>query len=169
MLSDHGQTQGATFEQRTGHTLAELVAELCGARVASGDADAEKGRTESTAWLRQARNPDDSKEDEVADVPVVLGSGSLALISIPGEPRRRLTREEIDARYPKLIAGLVAHPEIGFVLVRQASGSSVVLGPTGSLDLATGEVIGDDPLAAVRTAGARAGRRGRRLQPPSPT
>jgi uncharacterized membrane protein YvlD (DUF360 family) len=145
VLSDHGQTQGATFEQRTGHTLAELVAELCGA-AASGDADAEKGRTESTAWLRQARNPDDSQEDEVADVPVVLGSGSLALISIPGEPRRRLTREEIDARYPKLIAGLVAHPEIGFVLVRQASGSSVVLGPTGSLDLATREVSGDDPL-----------------------
>ena len=30
VLSDHGQTQGATFEQRTGLTLAELVAELCG-------------------------------------------------------------------------------------------------------------------------------------------
>jgi uncharacterized membrane protein YvlD (DUF360 family) len=145
VLSDHGQTQGATFEQRTGHTLAELVAELCGA-AASGDADAEKGRTESTAWLRQARNPDDSQEDEVADVPVVLGSGSLALISIPGEPRRRLTRDEIDARYPKLIDGLVAHPEIGFVLVRQASGSSVVLGASGSLDLASGDITGGDPL-----------------------
>ena len=32
VLSDHGQTQGATFEQRTGQTLAELVAELCGRR-----------------------------------------------------------------------------------------------------------------------------------------
>jgi hypothetical protein len=113
VLSDHGQTQGATFEQRTGQTLAELVAELCGVVVASGDADAEKGRTESTAWLRQARNPDDSKEAEVSDVPVVLGSGSLGLISIPGEPNRRLTREEVDARYPRLIDGLASHPEIG--------------------------------------------------------
>ena len=43
VLSDHGQTQGATFEQRTGQTLAELVAELCGA-AASGDADAEAGQ-----------------------------------------------------------------------------------------------------------------------------
>src|SRR4051794_1801246 len=145
VLSDHGQTQGATFEQRTGITLAELVAELCGSTVASGDADAEKGRTESTAWLRQARNPDDSTEDHVTDVPLVLGSGSLGLISIPGEPHR-LTREEIDARYPKLIAGLASNPEIGFVLVRQASGSSIVLGPMGSLDLGSGEVIGDDPL-----------------------
>ena len=146
VLSDHGQTQGATFEQRTGYTLAELVAELCGA-AASGDADAEKGRTESTAWLRQARDPDDSQEAVVADVPVVLGSGSLALISIPGEPRRRLTREEIDDRYPRLIDGLTAHPEIGFVLVRQAGGSSVVLGAHGGVDLGTGKVTGDDPLA----------------------
>jgi len=146
VLSDHGQTQGATFEQRTGVTLAEFVADLCDSTVESGDADAEKGRTESTAWLRQARNPDDSKEEQVSDVPVVLGSGSLALISIPGASHR-LTREEIDSRYPKLIAGLTSHPEIGFVLVRQASGSSIVLGPAGSLDLGSGEVVGDDPLA----------------------
>jgi hypothetical protein len=147
VLSDHGQTQGATFEQRTGQTLADFVAELCGGTVASGDADAEKGRTESTAWLRQARSPDDSEEKVVADVPVVLGSGSLALISIPGEPFRRLTRDEIDARYPRLIDGLVTHPEIGFVLVHEASGTSSVLGGAGTLDLATGRVTGQDPLA----------------------
>ena len=100
VLSDHGQTQGATFEQRTGQTLAELVAELCGA-AASGDADAEEGRTESTAWLRQARHPEDSTDaGRHATCPIVLGSGSLGLISIPGDPRR-LTREEIDARYPR--------------------------------------------------------------------
>ena len=121
VLSDHGQTQGATFAQRTGQTLAELVAELCGS-AASGDTDAEAGRTESTAWLRQARHSDDSAEKVVSAVPIVLGSGSLGLISIPGD-QHRLTREEIDARYPNLIAGLASHPEIGFVLVRQASGS----------------------------------------------
>ena len=32
------------------------------------------------------------------------------------------------------------------MLVRQANGSSVVLGNRGSRDLATGEVIGEDPL-----------------------
>ena len=144
ILSDHGQTQGATFEQRTGHTLADLVGELCG-RAASGDADAEAGNTESSAWLRHARHDEGSTQAVAADVPVVLGSGSLGLISIPGEPRR-LTREEIDARYPRLIPGLAAHPEIGFVLVRQASGSSVVLGNHGVLDLASGEVSGEDPL-----------------------
>ncbi len=145
VLSDHGQTQGATFEQRTGQTLAELVAELCGA-AASGDGDAEAGHTESSAWLRHARHQEGSTEEVPSDVPVVLGSGSLGLISIPGEARR-LTREEIDARYPQLISGLAAHPEIGFVLVRQSTGSSVVLGNSGSVDLATGDVVGEDPLA----------------------
>ena len=144
VLSDHGQTQGATFVQRTGQTLAELVAELCGA-AASGDTDAEAGRTESTAWLRHARHADESTKAVVADVPIVLGSGSLGLISIPGT-QHRLTREEIEARYPRLIVGLATHPEIGFVLVRQASGSSIVLGNRGSRDLTTGEVVGDDPL-----------------------
>ena len=33
------------------------------------------------------------------------------------------------------------------MLVRQSTGSSVVLGNRGSLDLATGEVVGEDPLA----------------------
>jgi uncharacterized membrane protein YvlD (DUF360 family) len=145
VLSDHGQTQGATFEERAGEKLADLVGRLCGGAT-SGDPDADAGRTESTAWLREARHKDSSATAVVADSPIVLASGALALISIPGEPRR-LDRSEIDARYPRLIDGLVSHPEIGFVLVRSADGSSVVLGANGSHDLATGEVTGDDPLA----------------------
>ena len=55
--------------------------------------------------------------------PIVLASGALGLISIPGETaaadprgdRRPLSRRSID--------GLVSHPEIGFVLVRSADGS----------------------------------------------
>ena len=82
VLSDHGQTQGATFEQRTGQTLAEFVAELCGA-AASGDSDAEAGNTESSAWFRHARHDEKKDAKLVADVPIVLGSGSLGLITIP--------------------------------------------------------------------------------------
>src|SRR3954447_8302914 len=151
VLSDHGQTQGSTFRQRCGQTLAELVAALCGEAM-SGDSDAEAGRTESTAWLRQARRSEGMTDKVADDVPVVLGSGSLGLISVPGTDHR-LTREEIDARYPRLIPGLTAHDQIGFVLVRQQNGTSVVLGKHGSLDLATGEVVGDDPLQPF---GARA-------------
>ena len=89
VLSDHGQTQGATFEERTGETLAELVGRLCGA-AASGDPDAEAGRTESTAWLRQARG--DARRAVGrrpalgAGAPIVLASGSLGLVTLPGDP-----------------------------------------------------------------------------------
>jgi uncharacterized membrane protein YvlD (DUF360 family) len=145
VLSDHGQTQGATFVERTGETLAEVVGRLCGG-AASGDPDAEAGKTESTAWLREARNQDSSRTAPVGTTPIVLASGALGLVSIPGETRR-LTREEIDARYPGLIDGLSTHPEVGFVLVRSASGSSQVIGAGGSRDLGTGVVDGNDPLA----------------------
>jgi uncharacterized membrane protein YvlD (DUF360 family) len=147
LLSDHGQTQGATFEERAGETLADLVGRLCGA-AASGDPDAEKGRTESTAWLRQARGDDEELSASVAAAaPIVLASGNLGLITLPGDVRR-LTRDEIDARHPELIPGLVAHPEIGFVLVATSDGGSIVLGSGGSCRLADGSIVGDDPLAS---------------------
>ena len=82
----------------------------------------------------------------------MLGSGSLGLIYLPGDARR-LSREEIDARHPQLIAGLVAHPEIGFVLVRTDAGGSLVLGHDGSHNVTNGEIVGADPLAPF---GARA-------------
>jgi len=145
VLSDHGQTQGATFAERTGETLAELVGRMCGGAT-SGDPDADAGRTESTAWMREARHQDSSRPMVVADRPIVLASGALGLISIPGEPRR-LTCDDIDARFPGLVDRLASHPEIGFVLVRSAAGSSVVLGAEGSRDVDTGVVTGADPLA----------------------
>ncbi|HEY6531994.1 MAG TPA: phage holin family protein [Acidimicrobiales bacterium] len=144
VLSDHGQTQGATFAQRCGETLPQLVARLCGTAT-NGDDDADAGRTESTAWLRQARRRDDRPAPPPSAAPIVLASGSVGLISVPGE-HRRLTRNEIDARFPGLIDGLVGHPEIAFVLVATSTGS-VVLGAGGQRHLVTGEVLGEDPLA----------------------
>jgi uncharacterized membrane protein YvlD (DUF360 family) len=144
VLSDHGQTQGTPFADAAGETLAALVGRLCGGAT-SGDTDAEEGRTESSAWLRQARTDDSGAVSQASDVPTVLGSGSLGLISFPG-PARRLTREELDARYPALLPGLATHPHIGFVLVASTDGS-LVFGPAGQRNLATGDVTGDDPLA----------------------
>jgi hypothetical protein len=74
----------------------------------------------------------------------VLGSGSLGLITLPG-PDRRLTRNEIDEQYPDLLPGLVEHPHVGFALVASDQGS-LVLGHGGSHNLATGEIVGKDPL-----------------------
>lgn len=158
VLSDHGQTQGQTFAERNGLTFAEHVASLAGGRAVSGDTDAEKGHTESVAWARRARSADQETarpsdraghtpgQDEVQQLPTVLASGGLGLVYLPGAPRR-LTLEEIEADYPRLVAGLVEHPDIGFVLVRSAEHGSLVLGRGGRRFLDTGAVEGADPLA----------------------
>jgi uncharacterized membrane protein YvlD (DUF360 family) len=146
VLSDHGQTQGATFEDRYGEPLAELVARLCGsAGEVDVDDDSEAGRTESSAWLRTARN-DDRELHQSETGPTVLASGNLGLVYLPiGD--RRMTLEEIDDLHPQLVPGLVAHPGIGFVLVQTAGEGPVVLGSAGRRVIDTGEVEGDDPLA----------------------
>jgi hypothetical protein len=76
---------------------------------------------------------------------VILGSGNLGLIYLM-EERRRLTLEEIDARYPELIATLRAHPHVGWLLVRSAERGPVALGARGAHYLAEGRVEGEDPL-----------------------
>ncbi len=143
ILSDHGQTQGETFQQRHGESLAELIARLCGT-AASGDPDAEAGRTESTAWLRHAQNRDKDEDAPPADA-TVLASGNLGLVYLTAAPRR-MTLEEIEAHHPALVPGLLAHPGVGFVLVQSASDGPLVIGAHGTHALRTGTVTGLDPL-----------------------
>jgi uncharacterized membrane protein YvlD (DUF360 family) len=147
VLSDHGQTQGATFRHRGGEALTELVARLCDHDV-SEDPDSDAGRTESTAWLRHARNGGGENEvsSAASDAPTVLASGSLGLVYLPDEPHRMML-EEIDQLYPGLVSSLVEHPDVGFVLVATRREGSVVVGRHGRRSLDSGEVVGDDPLA----------------------
>ena len=74
----------------------------------------------------------------------VFGSGNLGLIYVRGE-KRQLTRRELSERYPGLVAGLAAHPGVGFVVVMDDDGP-VVLGSDGWHRLDDGHVEGVDPL-----------------------
>jgi uncharacterized membrane protein YvlD (DUF360 family) len=159
VLSDHGQTQGATFEERFDESLAALVGRLCGA-VVDVDDDSDAGRTESSAWLRSARDNEHELQRSETE-PMVLASGNLGLVYLP-DGDRRLTLEEIDDRYPALVPGLVAHPGVGFVVVQTASQGPVVISAAGRRVVDTGEVEGDDPLepfgpGAVAMVGRAAG------------
>ena len=157
VLSDHGQTQGATFKQRNGYDLAELVERSLDhgtvAAVTTGDEnDAAVGHavTEATGTRggssgKGAGTPADSvavDEERVA----VLASGNLGLVYLM-EERRRLTLEEIDERHPRLIPALRDHPHIGFLLVRSSLSGAVVLGRSGAHYLDERRIDGDDPLA----------------------
>ena len=156
VLSDHGQTQGATFKQRNGYGLSELVQRSIEqgtiATVGDGDEnDAAVGHavTEATGGT-QSRSADEFGDDHV----VVLGSGNLGLIYLM-EERRRLTLEEINDRHPRLLPALREHPHVGFLLLRSREHGPVVLGAHGTHYLADGRVEGDDPLAPF-PAGAAA-------------
>ena len=157
VLSDHGQTQGATFKQRNGYGLDELVERsLAGAEVteyAGGD--------EQTAMVGHAlkeatgRDPEERPKYDVSGrEAVVLGSGNLGLVYLMEEPRR-LTMEEIDQRHPELLDALRSHPHVGWLLVRSAERGPLVLGASGELRLADGTLEGDDPLATFSPTAAR--------------
>ena len=150
VLSDHGQTQGATFKQRNGYGLDELV-ERSLARgdvhgIAGGDEQSSmvgNAIGEATGTTAKKKRPKNDVSDR--DV-VVLGSGNLGLIYLM-EERRRLTLEEIDERHPELVPALRAHPHVGWLLVRSSEHGALALGANGTHYLAQGRVEGDDPLA----------------------
>ncbi|MEN3285258.1 MAG: hypothetical protein V7607_6398 [Solirubrobacteraceae bacterium] len=157
VLSDHGQTQGATFRQRHGYGLDELVERSLSRGRVSGYA----GGDEQSSMVHHAVNEatgtkkkERPKNDVAGRDVVVLGSGNLGLVYLM-ELDRRLTGEEIDERHPGLIPALRAHPHIGWLLVRSAEHGAVVLGPRGVRYLDEGRVEGSDPLATFAPGAAR--------------
>jgi hypothetical protein len=177
VLSDHGQTQGATFRERYGQTLEELVREACQTedvdasgsgedealgRLGAALTEAATGEGVTSRAVRTAtRNRrvegevrfGDEKPDENAPTAehkpppeiVVMASGCLGLITFPRLPGR-VTLEQLEERYPRLLPALREHDGIGFALVRSAARGPVVLGPRGARWLDTDEVEGEDPL-----------------------
>ncbi|WP_052850579.1 phage holin family protein [Streptomyces avicenniae] len=172
LLSDHGQSQGLTFQAAYGRTLESLVRDGCGRPVAAGEGARPARRPEAGAEARgtaraalRRREPQPLPPVVVEpgpdrrSAPVVLGSGNLGLVSFP-DLAGRADREAIDAHYPALLPTLTGHPGIGFVLVRSAAYGPVVLGADGAeFRLDSGEVRGADPLAPFGPGAAAAVRR----------
>ena len=156
VLSDHGQTQGATFRQRNGYGLDDLVQRsLSQGRVQAVDAGDENaggvGRALEEATGRAGTGDGEEKAEREV---IVLGSGNLGLVYLM-ESSHRLTLEEIRERHPDLIPAICEHPHVGFALVRSAEDGAVVLGAGGSRRLADGKVEGEDPLAGFPPNAAR--------------
>jgi hypothetical protein len=159
VLSDHGQTQGATFRQRNGYGLDELVERsLSGGRVDAVDAGDENatgvGRAFDEATGRATKAGERDRKEVRDREAIVLGSGNLGLVYLM-ESERRLTLEQIVERHPSLLPALCEHPHVAFVLVRSAVDGAVALGAGGSHRLADGVVTGVDPLAGFSCNAAR--------------
>jgi uncharacterized membrane protein YvlD (DUF360 family) len=151
VLSDHGQTQGATFKQRNGYALEDLIERS----LSSGQVERRAGGDEQRAMVGLAveeatgRHTGDAgrKEKGVGDKrAAVLGSGNLGLVYLMEEPFR-LAAEEIERRHPALLSALRGHPHIGWLLVHSEDHGAVALGANGAHYLDEGRVQGEDPLA----------------------
>jgi hypothetical protein len=152
VLSDHGQTQGATFKQRYGYTLEDLVRRSLGDAHVGGIAGEDENRAvvgtaldEATGQGEQSGEKRGKKPNVLDAEAVVLASGNLGLVYLMRE-RRRLTLEEIEAAYPDLIPALRSHEGVGVLLVRSSEHGPLVLGPCGIRYLADDRVEGEDPL-----------------------
>jgi uncharacterized membrane protein YvlD (DUF360 family) len=151
VLSDHGQTQGATFRQRNGYGLDDLVERSLSRgsvdAVEAGDENATGvGRAFDEATGRTGKTGEGERKRVGDRDAVVLGSGNLGLIYLMQSPRR-LTLEEINESHPALLPALCEHPHIAFMLVRSAVDGPVALGARGSQRLDDRAVTGIDPLA----------------------
>jgi hypothetical protein len=149
VLSDHGQTQGATFKQRNGYGLDDLVQRS----LKHGRVEEIAGGDEQHAMVGNAigeatgaKPKKRSKKDVSGEQVVVLGSGNLGLVYLMEEPHR-LTLEDIEDRHPRLIPALREHPHIGWILVRSATAGPLALGRDGFHLLSEGRIEGRDPLA----------------------
>ena len=81
----------------------------------------------------------------VAPGVVCVVSGHTAMVSFADLPGR-VPLEDIERHWPDLLPGLVDHDGVGFVLVQTEEFGPVVLGRSGLHRLATGVVVGEDPL-----------------------
>jgi hypothetical protein len=147
VLSDHGQTQGATFKQRNDYGLDELVER----NLADGGVSALAGGDEQEAMVGHAaaeatgRKAKPEKNDVSGRDVVVLGSGNLGLVYLM-EEEGRMSVEQLSARHPDLLPALAGHPHVGWVLARSEEHGAVVLGGAGMRYLEEGRIEGEDPL-----------------------
>jgi uncharacterized membrane protein YvlD (DUF360 family) len=184
LLSDHGQSFGATFKQRYGHELKEFIEGQLpqGARVAQsvgGDdgtiavaamagelenvqeqqVSGNVGRAvvgQAQRLLQQGAERRAPAEIDPEATVTVCGSGNLAQVYFDLYPRK-ITLNELNTAYPGLVDALVGHEGVGFVVAYSEDGTPIAFGKDGARDLHSGRVTGEDPLVPYGDVELRAG------------
>jgi uncharacterized membrane protein YvlD (DUF360 family) len=185
VLSDHGQSQGATFLQRYELTLEQLVRRAAGVEHTASDAgepgdeaigflgasltEASQSDSKMSGVVRRAsrgRSVDgevrmgedavEARDPSPDELPEIVVMASGCLGTV-SFPREpgRLTLERIDELYPRLIPALTKHPGIGFALIRSKDRGAVAIGPHGVNYLDERRVEGTDPLEPYGPTAAR--------------
>jgi uncharacterized membrane protein YvlD (DUF360 family) len=184
LLSDHGQSFGATFKQRYGYELKEFIEGQMpqGARVAQS-VGGDDGTIAVAAMAGELENVQDQQvsgsvgravvgraqrllqqgaerrapgEIDPEATVTVCGSGNLAQVYFDLYPRK-ITLDELNTAYPGLVDALVGHEGVGFVVAYGEDGTPIAFGKHGARDLHSGQVTGEDPLAPYGGVELRAG------------
>ncbi|MCZ7669630.1 MAG: phage holin family protein [Chloroflexi bacterium] len=148
VLSDHGQSSGATFKQRYGYTLEGLVQQLARESLVQAVMSSDEAWGHINVFLNDAMQHDEKSSDSIrrllkknqrADGEVVLGpeelaetavhetanilvlaSGNLGLVYSTNRDKR-VTLEEVEEVFPDMLAGLTAHEGVGFVMIHSGN------------------------------------------------
>lgn len=146
--SDHGQTNGATFKQRYGESFEDFVKSLL-PKDMKMFAKMSSNEDHYTEAFFSKKNDDLIDEEEIEELGdsevIVLASGNLAMIYLT-QWNYRLTYEEINELFPKLIPGIINNEYIGFILVKSSEKGDLAIGKKGTYYLDTGEIEGENPL-----------------------
>ena len=156
VLSDHGQTQGATFKQRNGYGLDELVErsldrERVTAFTGGDEQDAMVGHAvgEATGRKQKKRPKNDVSDREV----VVLGSGNLGLVYLMES--RQAAHARGDRRAPPRPDRGAAQPSARRLAARALGRARRGRARAGrGAPPRAGRVEGEDPLAAFSPTAA---------------
>jgi uncharacterized membrane protein YvlD (DUF360 family) len=177
VLSDHGQSSGATFKQRFGTTLEQHVQSLLSgeetvrAYVGYGEgwghlnallseAVTQRGMAGRAVRRMFRRRTQDGyvnvdppshggakSDDQEPPANVVVCASGNLGLVYFADKPGRMSFEAMAVDYPNLIEGLVGHPGIGFVLVWSEQHGPLVLGKDGIRYLRDDRLEGQDPLA----------------------
>ena len=148
--SDHGQTNGATFTQRYGETFEEFVKALLPKDMTvfaklNSDEDHFAGSSPFSRDKKKIKK-EEKEQQELSDSKViVLASGNLAMIYLT-QWSQRLTYEELNDYFPKLIPGIINNEYVGFILVKSQKHGDLAIGKNGTYYLDSGEIEGENPL-----------------------
>jgi uncharacterized membrane protein YvlD (DUF360 family) len=182
VLSDHGQTLGATFRQRFESTLEDVIRQLMGGAdsVSAAVSELDEWRvvnaftselTRARGAARVARRALRTKtgrrisaegrahvgpadQTPLPDL-MVAPSGNLALVYFL-DIEDRADLETLNDKYPDMIDALANHPGVGIVMVRSSRHGALAIGKSGVRHLDSKEVVGSDPLETFRPYAAEA-------------